>query len=299
MAFMNFEDDTASLPRDSGRANLHSGWSIEVMPRTAAKISDFKPILPEKTRIYIAHIGGTPIDDMVETARRLRQDGFAVMPHLPARAIADRTMLELWLNRYRSEADVTEALLLGGGDSRPAGDFDSSIQMIETGFFDRFGFKRLHVAGHPEGSRDIDKDGSTRNVDQSLLWKTGFASRTDAAMAIVTQFAFDAQPVIDWSERIRDLGVTLPIHVGLAGPAKLKTLLQYAVTCGVGPSLKVLQKRALDVTRLLSPYEPTEVADHLMAYKNSHPDSLISQFHLFPLGGIVAAVEWARRQAAI
>ena len=64
-------------------AEMIAGWSIEVMPRTAAKIEDFRAILPEGTRIYIAHIDGTPIDDMVATARRLHEEGFPVMPHLP------------------------------------------------------------------------------------------------------------------------------------------------------------------------------------------------------------------------
>lgn len=270
--------------------------SIEVMPRTAAKIQDFRSLLPVGTRIYIAHISSTPIDEMVATARRLRQEGFAVMPHFPARSIADTAMLEDWIKRYRNEADVTEALLLGGGEPRPVGALDSSMQMMETGLFDRHGFKRLHIAGHPEGNRDIDRDGSTRLVDQALAWKQDFAARTDAAMAIVTQFAFDAKVVTDWAERIQGAGVTLPIHVGIAGPAKLKTLLQFALSCGVGPSLKVLQKRALDVTRLLAPYEPDEVVAGLAEHKTRHPESLIAQLHLFPLGGIAAAAEWLERQ---
>ncbi len=270
--------------------------SIEVMPRTAAKIDDFRALLPAGTRIYIAHIAGTPIDEMVATARRLRTEGFAVMPHFPARSIADTAMLEDWIKRYRNEADVTEALLLGGGEPRPVGALDSSMQMMETGLFDRHGFKRLHIAGHPEGNRDIDRDGSTRQVDQALAWKQDFASRTDAAMAIVTQFAFDAKAVTDWAERIQRAGVTLPIHVGIAGPAKLKTLLQFALSCGVGPSLKVLQKRALDVTRLLAPYEPNEVLAGLAEHKARNPQSLIAQLHLFPLGGIVAAAGWLGRE---
>ena len=65
-----------------------NGFSIEVMPRTAAKVSDFKAILPQGTRVYIAHIAGTPIEEMLETAKRLVNDGFEVMPHFPARIIA-------------------------------------------------------------------------------------------------------------------------------------------------------------------------------------------------------------------
>ncbi len=284
--------ETSNVPL----AKMLANHSIEVMPRTAAKIDDFRALLPARTRIYIAHIEGTPLDDMVATARRLRGDGFAVMPHVPARSIRDGAELEEWLRRYRDEAGVEEALLLAGGMTRPAGDLHSSIDMLKTGLFDRLGFRRLHVAGHPEGNADIDPDGSSAEADKALLWKQAYSERTDAEMAIVTQFAFDAKPVIAWAERLRGAGVTMPIHVGVAGPAKLQTLIKYAVACGVGPSLKVLQRRALDVSRLMLPYEPDEVVSALAADGAASPDSLIERIHIFPLGGIKAAANWARER---
>ncbi len=279
---------------DLDMRDLVSGFSIEVMPRTAAKIEDFRALLPEGTRVYIAHIEGTPIEDMVDTAKRLRNDGFPVMPHLPARAINGKSELDDWVRRY-VDVGVDQALLLGGGVAKPYGDLTSSIDMIETGLFDRHGFKRLHVAGHPEGNKDIDREGSTVEVDKALQWKQAYSNKTDAEMAIVTQFAFDAKPVIKWVERLQAMGVTLPVHVGVAGPTKLQTLLKYAVSCGVGPSIKVLQKRAMDIRKLMLPYEPTEVLTDLAAYCSAHPDSLIEQIHMFPLGGIKASAEWANK----
>lgn len=270
-----------------------SGYSIEVMPRTAAKVEDFRALLPQGTRVYVAHIEGTPIDEMVDTAKRLRNEGFAPMPHIPARIIADKAQLDEWLTRYTQEAGVDQALLLAGGVAKPYGEFDSSMKLMETGLFQKHGFTRLHVGGHPEGNKDIDADGSSAIADAALAWKQAFAQESGVEMAIATQFAFDAKPIIDWAERLRSAGITLPIHVGLAGPAKLQTLLKYAVACGVGPSLKVLQKRAMDLTKLLLPYEPTDVASELAAWCASNPDSLISQVHFFPLGGIKTNAEWA------
>ncbi len=300
MAFLNFgsrTDSKASSPDlDPEGMAFIDNWSIEVMPRTAAKVESFRALLPSGTRVYIAHIAGTPFEDMLATARRLTEEGFPVMPHLPARIIPDVVTLETWVRRYREEAGVTQALLLGGGLTQPEGTLESAIQLLETGLFDRYGFQHLHVAGHPEGNRDIDADGTTAQVDASLLWKQDFSARTDAQMAIVTQFAFDAAAVTSWAERIANLGVRLPIHVGIAGPAKLQTLIQFALSCGVGPSLKVLQKRAIDVTRLLTPYEPTDVVSGLAQYKARNPQSLISQVHVFPLGGIRTAADWMNRQ---
>ncbi len=269
------------------------GYSIEVMPRTAEKVEDFRALLPEATRVYIAHIEGTPIEDMVATARRLAGDGFQVMPHFPARIIADRRQLQDWIARYQGEAGVTQGLILAGSPKHQVGDFESSVQLLETGLFDKAGFTRLHVAGHPEGNRDIDPDGSDRRVMDALRWKQDYAATTDAEMAIVTQFCFEADPVIRWVDRLAAEGIALPVHIGIAGPAKLQTLIRFAIACGVGPSLKVLQKRAMDVTKLVLPYEPNDVINALARHKATHPDFNIEQVHFFPLGGIKTAATWA------
>lgn len=280
--------------KDPRPGAILQGYSIEVMPRTAAKIADFRAILPPGTRVYIAHLEGTPFDEMLGCAKRLSCEGFAVMPHVPARIIADRAMLDNWLNRYASEAGVTQALVLAGGPKTPVGEFDSSMQLLETGLFDRHGFTRLHVAGHPEGNRDIDPDGSTRLVDEAARWKQDFATRTGAQMAMATQFAFTADPVLDWADRLADAGIDLPIHVGVAGPAKLQTLIKFAIACGVGPSLSVLQKRARDLTKLLLPFTPDDVLSDLATGMAAGRGRNIAGIHIFPLGGIETAATYAR-----
>lgn len=295
MALLNFrrKDTAAKAPVASGATveAFLKGYSIEVMPRTAEKVEDFRALLPAGTRVYIAHIDGTPIEEMVATAKRINAEGFPVMPHFPARSIKDKATLADWIARYKGEADVKQALLLGGGIATPSGEFDNSMQLIETGLFD--GFDRLHVAGHPEGNKDIDPDGSDRNVLEALKWKQAFSTRTDAKMAMATQFCFEAKPVIDWVNRLNAEGIELPVHIGVAGPAKLQTLIKFAIACGVGPSLKVLQKRAMDVTKLLLPYEPNDFVAELAAHKAANPAFGIESVHFFPLGGIKTNATWA------
>jgi methylenetetrahydrofolate reductase (NADPH) len=294
MALLNFRKrDTIASTATPGMAAFLQGYSIEVMPRTAEKVEDFRALLAPGTRVYIAHIEGTPIEDMTATAKRLADDGFPVMPHFPARIIKDQATLADWIARYQGEAGVDQALLLAGGVAEPHGAFDSSMQLMETGLFDKAGFKRLHVAGHPEGNKDIDPDGGMKAVEDALRWKQAFSERTDAQMALTTQFAFDADPIIKWVDDLSAAGITLPVHIGIAGPAKLQTLIKFAIACGVGPSLKVLQKRAMDVTKLLLPYEPTDVLSKLAAHKAAHPDFNIEQVHFFPLGGIKSNATWA------
>ena len=274
--------------------NFLNGYSIEVTPNAAAKIENFAEVLPANTRIYIAHIEGTPFEEMLKTAKKITDEGFIPMPHFPARIIKDKDILDSWLSQYSGEANVQEALVIAGGSKSPVGVFDSSIQLIETELFDKYNFKRLHVAGHPEGNKDIDKDNTHINVNKALSWKNEYAKRTDAQIAIATQFCFDSEAIIQWANSLIDMKIDLPVHIGIAGPAKLQTLIRYSIECGVGASMKVLQKRAKDLTKLLLPYEPTSVISELAEYKSQNPDFNIEQVHFFPLGGTKTTANWVK-----
>ena len=266
--------------------NFLDGFSVEVTPKAASKIENFEDYIPSGTLVYIAHIEGTPIEEMVATAKKINDQGFCAMPHFPARIIKDKNVLEDWISRYKNEANVSNALLIAGGANKPYGEYDSSIQLIESELFDKADFNNLHIAGHPEGSIDIDPDGSSNNVDQALSWKNEFSKRTDANMAITTQFSFDAGSVISWANNIKESGIDIPVHIGIAGPAKLQTLLRYSIECGVGASIKIIQKRAKDLTKLLLPYKPTNIITELAIHKANNPSFNIEKVHFFPLGGI-------------
>ena len=269
-------------------------FSIEVLPRTAANIESFKDILPINTRIYIAHIEGMPIEEMIQTAKRLQSEGFSVMPHFPARIIKNKSTLEEWIKKYQDEAGIDQALLIAGSVNNPHGVFENSMQLVETELFNKYNFKNLHFAGHPEGNKDIDYDGSTNNVDEALLWKQKFNERTDIEIALTTQFCFEADPVIKWANRMTEKGINIPIHIGVAGPAKLQTLIKFSIACGVGPSLKVLQKRAKDVKKLLLPFEPNDFLETLAQHKKENSKFNITNIHFFPLGGINASADWIK-----
>ncbi len=295
---MNIPDHANASPVPSAMSEFIAGFSIEVTPRTAVKIPDFRDILPRATRVYVAQIEGTPADDMVATAKRLADEGFAVVPHITARTIRSRSQFQDMAERYRDTAGVNEALLLAGGIDKPYGQFHSSVQLLETGILEQAGYSRVFVAGHPEGNRDIDPEGGTAETDRAILHKQRIADDSGMAMELTTQFAFEAAPVIAWATRIRELGVTMPINVGVAGPTKLQTLLKYAVACGVGPSIRVIQRRARDVVKLLSPVEPDSVVADLVRFRGDRDDALIKGLHIFPLGGIRASAAWASSRQA-
>ena len=298
MSILNFSSNKVSEINPALEAFLKN-FSIEVMPRTASKIENFKELLPQNTRVYIAHIEGTPINEMIDTAKRLTDEGYNVMPHFPARIIESKEVLVNWIDRYKNEAGVKDALLLAGGVNQPYGEFHSSMDLLDTGEFDKAGFKNLHVAGHHEGNMDIDTDGKTKNVDSAISWKQEFSQKTDANMAITTQFCFESGPVIEWADRMASMGIDIPIHIGVAGPAKLQTMIKFSMACGVGASLRVLKRRAKDVTKLLLPFKPDQFLTELAEYKALNPNFLITNVHFFPLGGIKTNAKWTIENGGI
>lgn len=266
-----------------------TGFTIETTPGSAVKIADFREHLRPGTTVAVTFLPGSDFADTVTVARRLRDEGFEPAPHFAARSIPSRQALEDYLKRVTEEAGVTQALALGGAVDRPLGPFDNSMQLLETGLFDRYGIKTIGVAGHPEGSPDI----ADADVAEALRWKNDFAQRSDAAFYLCTQFCFEAEPIIAWDRRIQAEGNRLPIHLGLPGLATLKTLIHLARASGVGNSIRFLTKQARQVSRLLTVNAPDELLRELARYKASDPKCGIEHVHVYPLGGLRRSAAWS------
>ena len=60
----------------------------------------------------------------------------------------------------------------------------------------------------------------------------------------------------------------------------------------------MLQRRAADLTKLMTPFEPTDCLAGLAEHKAAHPDFAVTRVHFFPLGGITATTDYAGAAAA-
>ena len=269
-------------------------FSIEVMPKTAQKINNFAKILPPKTLVYVAHLEDTHFSDMRYTCKRLIDEDMIPIPHIPARIIKGLEELEKWVSQY-AELGVKRSLLLAGNNKIPKGIFHSSIQLLETGVFEKYGYEYINVAGHPEGNPDIDKSGSLAETLRALKIKNEYSKTTNIKIGITTQFCFDLEPVKTWLKILEKENINLPVNLGLAGPTKLQTLIKYALICGVGPSISVIKKRAKDLTKLLAPFEPTEIIKQISEKSFAEEFKNVHSLHFFPLGGIEASASFAQR----
>ena len=98
--------------------------------------------------------------------------------------------------------------------------------------------------------------------------------------------------MIAWAENLTALGNKLPIHIGIPGPANLKTLINYARMCGIGPSMRVLTRQAHNITRLMTVSAPVALVAALARHKADQPASPIVKAHVYPLGGVKRMAEW-------
>ncbi len=259
-----------------------SDFTIETTPGSAAKIPDYREHLRPGCAIAVTFLPGSDYRDTISTAKRLRGEGFEPVPHIVGRSVPSEQDLTTFLDAVTSEAGVDHIVALAGAVDRPLGPYDSSMALMDTGLFDKFGIKKIGVAGHPEGNPDIPDS----MLKQALEFKNNYADKSDADLYIVTQFVFEAEPIIKWDKAIQAAGNKLPVHIGVPGLASLKALIGHAKACGIGASMKFLTKQARNVAKLLTVQSPDKLIIDLAKYKAEDPDCGIKKVHMYPLGGM-------------
>jgi methylenetetrahydrofolate reductase (NADPH) len=184
------------------------------------------------------------------------------------------------LQRLHDEAAVSQVLLIGGGIAKPVGEISDTMQLLETGLLDKYGVRKIGVAGHPEGTPDIPDEA----ISQALRWKNDFARRTGAEMYLVTQFCFEAAPIIKWDKLIQAEGNVLPIRSFRTGNDQ-----DAARPCqGVRRGSVVRVRPAGDERRRLPPSRrPTAVAARRLRRAPLHAAGCA-----YPLGGLKTA-DWS------
>ncbi|KAB2849402.1 MAG: methylenetetrahydrofolate reductase [Hyphomicrobiaceae bacterium] len=269
--------------------------SIEVAPRALIAAGDISGLIPKGTAVYIVDMESTihTNAEIAAAASTIRKAGAVPVPHIAARRLLGLATLEERLKRLSSEAGVTDVLVIGGGAREPQGPFASSMDVLSSGLLDRYGVKRIGIAGHPEGSPDITPE----QIETALAQKIEFGKRTNAEMRIVTQFGFDTDRLFKWAAGLQAAGVSLPIHAGIAGPASIASLLKFAVLCGVKASTEFLSRKGSAIATLLTGYDPEHMAAEIEA-RAGLPGDAIAALHIFPFGGIKKASEWLRRRGS-
>lgn len=268
--------------------------SIEISPKQAVENEDIPGLFPQGTRVYITDVGTDTAETLTAGAKRVKELGYTPVPHFASRRLTTKEALEERIQMMTQEAGVSDVLVIGGGLEKEAGEFDSTMKVLETGFFDKYGIKHMGVAGHPEGSPDFSEETAL----EALKFKQEFHNRSDIELRIVTQFGFDADRFTTWADSLAKHDIGLPVHLGVAGPAKITTLVKFAAMCGVGNSISFLKKRMGAVLTMASGFNPDEIVDPIESHAQAEATSAIKQIHVFPFGGVKKSAEWLKERGS-
>jgi methylenetetrahydrofolate reductase (NADPH) len=262
--------------------------SIELSTRFIASRSEAFGLIPPATQVYIVDVGRSTAAEWADSCARLVESGLEPVPHIACRRVPSRAAIDRRLNAMSQAATIRNVLVVGGDADPPLGPFSCSLDFLAEGLLDRYGIRRVAVAGHPEGSPDI----APQAVVDALYRKAEFARQADIDLRIVTQFGFDPSAAIRWSERLLGQGIDLPIHVGIAGPTGVARLLRFAAHCGVRASMSYALKRGFALASLMGRYTPEPYARAIEDSVRAGGRTRIEQIHIFPFGDVADTARW-------
>ncbi|MGG7539809.1 methylenetetrahydrofolate reductase [Rhizobium sp. 12,4] len=275
---------------DLGHQNdVLPGISLEVTAKDIHDLTVLSNAVPKGTIVSVPFLSKESDHDRVAAARIVRQAGYEPVPHIAARRLSSENALSRMLSALVSEAQVSRLLIIAGDADPPNGPFRDTATILRSGILQHHGIRHVSIAGHPEG-HPVQSAAALR---EALLEKRQILEAAKIEWSIFTQFSFASEPMLTWIDGLRQLGIDNPIHVGIPGPANVKTLLKFAALCGVSASTAVLKKYGLSIAQLLS---------------NAGPDALVREYngalrggaygdvgmHFYPFGGVSKTITWMR-----
>ena len=280
---------TTEVDARAALAGLLKGYSAEVTARDKKSLEAAPDMMTPGSEVFVAAIPGESLDRVVAAAVQIRKGGLVPVPHIVARNLESRAVLEDLIARLVGEAGLDRALVLGGDRDKPAGEFESSLQLIETGVFQRNGIGRIGLACYPEGHPRV----ADHVLEDARAAKLVAAEKAGLDVWLVSQFCFDPKPIVALAGRMRAQGIKAPFRVGVAGPAEHATLIKYALMCGVGASMRALKERQDLARSVLTGETPEALLTEVAVAQDSNPALGISGVHFFTFGALAKSAQWA------
>jgi len=284
--------ENTSTPLTAHITDLTRAASLEMNVQDVKFLGEVRTRLDRGTRIFISHLPKQRFAETAAICEAAARQGFDPVPHLPVRLVESQSQLDAILGTL-SSSGARELLLISGDYPSAAGPFSEVSQVLATGLLTRHGFTRVSIAGHPEGHPKVP----TEEIRRAERNKVRLATEQGLEVSLVTQFLFEAAPFVTWARELRANGVHAHLRCGLAGPAKVTTLLRYAMRCGVGASVRALGTHTASVFNVIADHGPDSVLTDL-AQSRLNSDCDLHGVHLFAFGGLVRTAEWLAKASS-
>lgn len=278
---------TVSTAQVTGAALLLRDFSLEMTGKDTPKLHAAAESIPAGTRINVTYLGNEDLPLRLAAARSVRQLGLVPVPHVSARRLESQAQLEEFLAALQDSGTEQSVFVVGGDPTQPHGPYTDSLDVIHSGLLQKYGIRQVGMSGYPEGHP---------HIPQAALWtaleqKAALLAEEGLEGDIITQFGFDAEPVLTWIEQLRERGIGLPVRVGVPGPAGVRRLLSYASRFGVGTSTSIARKYGLSLTNLMGTAGPDRFI-HALAQRYDAATHGEVKLHFYTFGGLGATSTW-------
>ncbi|MEV7891494.1 5,10-methylenetetrahydrofolate reductase [Streptomyces sp. NPDC002817] len=267
----------------TGLRALLDSVRYEVLPARATE----DKVLAHVPRDVVVTVTASPVKGLEPTlalTERLAAHGHRVVPHVPARLLRDEVHLKEVADRLR-ECGVEDVFVPAGDADPPAGAYEGALPVLRA--LGELGspFARVGVTGYPESHPLIHDD-----ITIQSMW-----DKREHATYVVSNLCFDPRVLGEWIARLRRRDVTLPVHVGVAGPVQRAKLLAMATKIGVGESTRFLTKHASWFVRFAAPggYAPERLLTRAEQALTA-PSAGVAGLHLFTFNQIAETERWRR-----
>jgi methylenetetrahydrofolate reductase (NADPH) len=268
-------------------ATVLDGFSMEMTGKDVVKLENAAGAIPPGTRIHVTFLENEDLRTRVTAAAAVKRLGFTPVPHISARRIRSKEVLEEFLEALRQIEATENVFAVAGDPAVPLGPYEDSLSLIESGLLQPYGVKHISIGGYPDGHPHIPTD---------VLWsalerKSAVLSNLRMPGAVLTQVDFDVDRVLGWVEEVRKHGVELPVRVGVPGPASIKLLLSFAARLGLSTSTTIAKKYGFSVTNLLGKAGPDRFIRDLRAGLDPARHGEVG-LHFYTFGGFKTTADW-------
>lgn len=269
---------------------LVDDFSLEMTGKDVPGLQEARDTIPAGTKINVTFLGNEDLEMRVAAAKAVRDLGFVPVPHISARRLRSRAQLEEFLGRLQEVGATDHVFVVGGDPATPDGPYASAFDVIYTGLLLDYGVREVSIAGYPEGHPDIADDELWRHLEN----KSAVLAEQGLDAVILSQFAFDTDPVLAWIDQVRARGIASEIRVGTPGPAGVKRLLGFARRFGIGANAMIVKKYGFSLTNLMGTAGPDAFVSDLSALLAADAETGAVKLHFYTFGGLLATSAWAR-----
>ena len=265
------------------------GFSIEATAQQIESTNHLSNVVPPGTTVYIPYLPGARYAETFSVVHKLTRAGLKPVPHIAARSTKSINELDETLAQF-VENGVESVFLIAGDTEKPAGPFTSTLEVLASGQLEKHKIRKIGFAAHPEGHPVVDISA----LDNALRLKASYAQSSGAEIWLASQFTFDAAPIAAWLDRLNLMEILVPVRVGIPGPAKMRSLLSFAMKCGIANSARALSRRPETARMLLGSWSPASLIEELAAYRTQSENSQLAGLHVFSFGGFAHSANWMK-----